>query len=111
MIAVRLSDLSTLRQDFVRECQRMGFGKILRLVVRDGEPMFTEQTDVLIDLKLDAEESQRAEQSLSDFTLGAEILRLFSKLDAIGDGVIEQIEIRAGLPRRMVFKAPKRLRG
>jgi hypothetical protein len=39
-------------QHFVRECQRIGFGRIARLIVRDAEPVFSDETDVFLDLKL-----------------------------------------------------------
>lgn len=58
----------------------------------------------------DNDDALRPEGYLDDFKLCAEVLRLFAKLDAIGDGVIDQIEIRAGIPRRMVFKAPTPVR-
>ena len=51
------------------ECQQMGFGKILGLVVREGEPVFAETTEMLLDLKLGADESPRLEMHGGDFIL------------------------------------------
>ena len=104
MSQLRLSEVSLLRQDFIRKCQRTGFGKIIGLTVRDGEPVFTQQTEVLMDLKLDGDEDPRPELNITDYVLCAEIVRLFSKLDAIRNGVIEHIEVRAGIPRRIVVR-------
>ena len=39
-----------------------------------------------------------------DFVLSAEAVRFFQKLKALSNGVVEQIEVRAGIPRRMVCK-------
>ena len=105
MAQTRFLEISEPRQAFIRQCQRISFGKIVNLGVRDGDPVFGQQTEVLFDVKLDSDDNPRPEQELKDFLLTAEILRLFSKLDAIRNGTIEQVEIRAGLPRRMVFKA------
>jgi hypothetical protein len=104
MAEQRFSELSALRQDFIRRCQRLGFGKIVGLAVRDREPVFDEHTEVFVDLKLDRREAPRSEQDLSDFVLSDEVDLLFSTLDAIRDGTVEQVEVRAGVPRRMVFK-------
>jgi hypothetical protein len=60
---------------------------------------------VLYGLKLDADDSPRPEQDLCDFVLCAEIRRLFSMLDALRNGTIERLEVRAGNPLRLVFKA------
>lgn len=105
MPELRFSDLSVPRQAFLRRCQRIGFGRIESLEVRDSEPVFGSQTQAFIDLKLDRDEHSRLEQDLGDFVVRVEIQRLFSKLDAIRNGVVEHLEVRAGIPRRIVFKA------
>jgi len=105
MTELRLSEVSPLRQAFVRRCQRLGFGKIVALAVRDREPVFDEHTEVFVDLKLDGGEAPRYEQDLSDFVLSTEVELLFSTLDAIRNGTIEHVEVRAGVPRRLSFKA------
>jgi len=104
MVQLRFSELSAPRRAFIRKCQQMGFGKILGLVVCDGDPVFGPRTEVLLDVKLDTAEMRRPEQDLSDFVLGAAIMRLFAKLDAIRNGDIQQGEIRDGLPVRMSVK-------
>jgi hypothetical protein len=104
MAQLRFSELSAPRQEFIRQCQRMGFGRIESLDVSDCEPVFGPQTRSLVDVKLDTDEVARPESDLSDFVLCAEILRLFSKLDALRIGTIECVEVRAGIPRRIVYK-------
>ena len=105
MAQTRFCEISEQRRAFIRQCQRIGFGKIVDLAVRDSDPVFVQQTQVLFDVKLDSDQNPRAEQDLKDFLLSAESLRFFSKLDAIRNGAIELVEVRAGIPRRMVFKA------
>jgi hypothetical protein len=104
MARLRFSELSAPRQALIRQCQRLGFGSIWGLEVRDGEPMFGPKTEVLFDLKLDSDETPRPELNLSDFVVCTEIRRLFSRLDTFANGTVE-IEVRAGVPRRLLFKA------
>jgi hypothetical protein len=104
MPQTRFSQLSTQRQALIRQCQQIGFGEIGRFLVRESEPVLTAETEVLFDVKLDRDDGQRLEQNLSDFEVSKEIVRLFSKLDAIGNAVVEHLEVRAGIPRRIVFK-------
>jgi hypothetical protein len=103
-VDLRFLEISEPRQAFIRQCQWMGFGKIVGLEVRDGEPVFAPQTQVFMDLKLDNDDAPRPEHNLTDYVLCAEIVRFFSRLEAIRNGVIEHIEVRAGIPRRVVFK-------
>jgi hypothetical protein len=105
MTELRLSEVSSARQAFIRRCQRLHFGTIRGLEVHDGEPVFGPNTEVVYDLKLDTDDSPRPEQGLTAFVLCDEIRRLFAMLDAFRNGTIEHIEVRAGIPRRIVFKA------
>ena len=102
MAELRFSELSAPRQAFIRRCQRLGFGTIRDLEVRDCEPVLGPRTEVLLDLKLDRDEDSRAEQDPRDFVVSSEIQRL-SRLDSIRNGTVEQVEVRAGVPRRIVF--------
>jgi hypothetical protein len=102
---LQFSETSIQRQAFVRRCQQIGFGEIRGLMVCAGEPVFAETTEVLADLRLDNDQLPRPELELPDFELAQEMVRLFAKIDEIGDGTIRQIEVRTGLPRRIVVNA------
>ena len=104
MAELRFSELSAPRQTFIRTCQRLGHGTIRGLEVNDCEPVFGPKTEVLHDLKLDGDEAPRPEQDLGDFVVCKEIRRLFSMLDAFRNGTIDHVEVRTGLPRRIIFK-------
>jgi len=105
MAELRLSEVSAARRAFIRRCQRLDHGNIRGLEVRDCEPVFGPKTEVLHDLKLDGNDAPRPEQDLGDFVVCKEIRRLFSMLDAFGNGTIEHVEVRTGVPRRIIFKA------
>lgn len=101
----RLSDLSTPRQDLVRLCQSTNYGHIQSLEVRDREPILSNpQCVVSVDIKLDSEDLPRQESAEPDFLLCAEIHRLMELLDKIHNGKISKLEIRAGIPRRVILE-------
>ena len=102
---LRFSELSPPRQALIRQCQRMDFGRILSLEVRNGEPVLGPATAVLLDVKLDSAETSRPEHNPVDFVVCGAIVRLLATLDAIGNGSVEHVEVRAGIPVRMIFKA------
>jgi hypothetical protein len=107
MAELRFSQMSTARQVLIRACQQVGFGAIRNLELRGQEPHFGPDAEIVFDYKLDGDEVPRPERSLNDFVICSEILRLFSMLDRMGNGTIEHVEVRAGIPRRMRFKAAK----
>jgi hypothetical protein len=104
-LLLRFSELSPPRRALVRLCQRMNFGQIQNVRVQGGNPVFDPHPFVLIDERLDVTEEPRQETTLADFVLAAELRRLMARLDEIGNGTIERIEVRAGLPRRVVFES------
>jgi hypothetical protein len=102
---IRFSQLSAPRQLLVRLCQLINFGEIRDIEVRGREPLFGAASVVLVDHRLDADEAPRQEGALPDFNLCQEICRLLSRLDQIENGRISRIEIRSGLPRRILFES------
>jgi hypothetical protein len=100
----RLTQLSVARQALVRLLQSVNFGQILGLAIRDGDPVFHPEPTVLLDVKLDADEGERREADLPDFVLRDEVRRLMARLDQLENGWIERIEVRSGIPRRVVIE-------
>jgi hypothetical protein len=100
---LRLSDLSTPRQRLVRLCQVTNYGYIQGLEVIASEPIFYPEPLVRVEVKLDVNDAPRAEGDLADFALADEICRLMIRLDEFANGTIERIEVRAGIPRRLVL--------
>ena len=103
--SVRFSQLSEARQLLIRLCQRINFGELRDIQVLDREPVF-EASQVLVDRRLDGDETARVEAQIPDFELCDEFRRLLDQLDVIDQGRISRIEIRAGLPRRLLFESP-----
>jgi hypothetical protein len=57
-----------------------------------------------MDLKLDSADQLRPEAALADFQLPDEVLRLIDQLDELIATKFESLEVRAGIPRRAVFR-------
>src|SRR5260370_9529065 len=99
----RFSELSLPRQTLIRLCQTINYGYIEDLAVRDREPIYVPSPGVLVDVKLDHDEAPRPEGALVDFEVAGEVRRLLLRLDEVKDGRIDKIEVRGGLPRRVVL--------
>ena len=102
---LRLSDLSPGRQALVRLCETINYGSIENLEVRNCEPTFDPAPVMLRDLKLDSDEGPRPELALADFIVSSEILRLMRHLDEMKIGTIRRVEVRGGIPRRILLES------
>ncbi len=98
--------LSKPRQVLIRLCQRVNYGSILNVQLIDGDVCFAALPDVVFDVKLDGDVTQRPELDLSDFALPVESCRLLAQIDSIKNGVIERIVVHDGVPRRVVLRGP-----
>jgi hypothetical protein len=104
-VADQFSDLSPARKALVRLFQSVNFGQIIGLAIRDGEPVFLDpEPTVLVDVKLDGDEGERPEADLADFTLRQEVRRFLAHLEQLKNGTVERVELRNGIPRRIVIK-------
>lgn len=103
---MRFSQLSAPRQALVRLLQSINFGRVEVLEIRRGDPVFCPAPMVFVEVKLDAESGPRPETDLEDFELRSEVVRLLEQFDEIGDGAIERIDIRHGIPRGVVIERP-----
>ena len=101
---LRFAELSVQRQLLVRLCQTTNYGYIQGLEVKDSEPILNPSPRVWVEIKLDKDETTRREIDLADFALPDEICRLMARLDQFQNGPIERIEVRAGIPCRLVFE-------
>jgi hypothetical protein len=102
---LRFSELSPARQKLVRMCQTVNYGQIKVLLVRDGEPIYEPPPVVVIDAKLYRDDGPRPELGLADFELCDDVRRLMARLDAAKNGMIQRIDVRAGLPCRAVVES------
>lgn len=93
-----LSSLPPARQRLIRRAQQLGFGRIERLRLRNGNPEFDSPTRVIRRRKHGGANQPRPQASCEDFALKREWSELFAELEAIGNGEILVIEFAHGLP-------------
>ena len=100
-MAVSKSSLSNPRQHFVQLMQKINFGRIENLVVKDCQPMLSPSPRIVREVKFGGENGPRPEASIEDFALKAKVVELFRCMDELQDGVIGVLEVKHGLPFRM----------
>jgi len=100
-IQMTKSALSGPRQVLLKIMQGINFGRIEQLNIRRGEPVLTPPPRLVREVKFAAENGPRAELAKTDFALKSQAVEFFRSLDDIGDGCIEVLEIKHGLPFRM----------
>ncbi len=99
-----LASLSPAGKRLVRLMQELNFGQVRDLVVRDGEPVFDPPPRVIREVKFGGENGLRPETAKGDFALKAQVRELRAQLEALGDGVVECIEVKHGLPFKMTVE-------
>lgn len=100
-----LSDLSPQQAKLVRLLQLLNFGTISDLRVCNGEPCCEPRPRILESVKFPAkDEDARPELGIEDFPLRQEILDLLDSLVRLGDGTVLSLEVRHGLPFRMLIE-------
>jgi hypothetical protein len=81
--------------------QSHSFGRIEGLEIRDGNPVLNPPPRVVREIKFCAENGARPEKLAADFLVKSQVIELLDCFNRIGDGVIDVIEIKNGLPFRM----------
>jgi hypothetical protein len=102
---MQMEDLSPARQRLLRLFQTLNFGRVEELEIRNGEPAFSPAPRVFVELKLDADDGPRPESHMNRFPLRSQVARFFDRIGSLNHGTVELIEIRHGMPFRMVFEA------
>lgn len=105
MSQIRFSQLSQQRQALIRLCQAINHGSIENLKVENSEPILDPSPGILKDVKLDSDEGSRPELGLADFLIGDEVHRLTRLFDNMKCGSVRRLEIRGGIPRRIVVES------
>lgn len=98
------ASLSPARRRLLELFQQVNFGRVESLVVRDGEPLFDPPPRVIREIKFGGENGPRPELRSDDFLLKAQVVDLFSHLKRMRNGTIDTIEVKYGLPFRMIVE-------
>ena len=84
----------------------INFGRIERLTVSGGEPVFDPPPKVVRKIKIGGDNGPRPERSERDFALRPKVREFFGHLTGLGTGTITRIEVQAGLPFSMEIEEP-----
>lgn len=98
------SSLPIAGQRLVETMQRLNFGRIEGLAVRGGLPAFSLPCRVIRDIKIGGDNGARPEVDQRDFVLKDSVVELFEHFAELGDGTVEVLEVRHGLPTKLVIQ-------
>ncbi len=96
------ASLSPARRRLLDLFQQVNFGRVERLSIQNGEPQLDPPPRVVREIKFGGENGPRAELDGSDFVLKSQVVELFQHLDELADGTIDAVEVKHGLPFRMI---------
>ena len=97
----RKSALSPPQAELVGLMQKLDFGIIEGLVIRDGLPVLKPRPSVVRDVKFGAGNGRRSEAGLTDFVLKANVQELMDTFASLGNATVRRLEVKHGLPFRM----------
>lgn len=96
---IRKSDLTPRQFQLVTEMQRIRFGCIERLLVRDGEPVFEPGlTQSLRKIRIKGRNRPHPASTAEDTQLKADVVELLEHLREIGHGLVRSLTVIDGLP-------------
>lgn len=98
------ASLSAGRRRLLETMQRLNFGRIEDLEIRGGDPVFNPAPRFVQDIKLGGENGPRPELGATDFVLKSQVAEFFDYLSRLGDGTVETIEVKHGLPFKLVIE-------
>ncbi|OWK39877.1 hypothetical protein [Fimbriiglobus ruber] len=102
------SSLTPAARRLVELMQRINFGTIEDLPVRRGQPVLDPLPRYVTEVKFGGENGARPELMAPDFPLKAQVVELIRRLADLGDGTVAALEIKHGIPFRMLLTSPPR---
>jgi hypothetical protein len=94
--------LSPARVRLIEMMQQANFGRIEGLTFNDCEPVLSPRPVLIREHKFGGENGPRTELGIADFLLKQQVVELFAFFDQLQNGVIDVLEIKHGLPFRMI---------
>jgi hypothetical protein len=101
---IKKASLSPGRRRLVELMQQLNFGRIEDLEIRAGEPLFNPAPRLVQDIKIGAENGPRPESVIPDFLLKNQVIELFEHFDRMGDATVACIDVKHGLPFKLVVE-------
>ena len=103
MSEVWASQLPPEVRELLRVLNRIGYGFVENLPIAKGRPVLSPPPRIIRELKLEPG-SNRSQETKQDFILKGPMLQLVRRLELIGDGSIPRIEVRGGVPFRLILE-------
>lgn len=103
-MALQKASVPSPHQRLIELMQRVNFGRLEGLIISDGLPVLDPLPQVIREIKFGGENGQRVEAGIGDFVLKSQVVELLRFLDQLRDGVIDVLEIKHGLPFRMIVR-------
>ena len=101
----RKSDLTVRQRRLVERMQRLRFGCIEHLLIRDGEPVFNPAlTRCLRKIRIKGSNRPHPASSRPDTVLKAEAVELFAHFREISHGLVRSLTVHDGLPADLVIE-------
>jgi hypothetical protein len=102
---VTKSSLSSRQKRLLETLQRTNYGRIEGLRVHEGDPTFDPPPRIVKDVKLGfVDTGARPELETGDFALKREHIEMFEQFRRLGNGIVECIEVKGGLPFRLMIE-------
>jgi hypothetical protein len=99
---MKQSSLSAPRQQLLRLMQELQFGTIEILIIVGAEPTFAPPPKIIREIKLGSDVAAWPIVNGGDFSLKREVTDLFAQFDAFSEETAVTIEVRHGLPVRLI---------
>jgi hypothetical protein len=96
------ASLSSARRQLLECFQQMNFGRLESLEIQSGEPVVDPLPRRQFEIKFSGENGPRPEVNSTDFALKQQVVELFAFFDELQNGIIDVLEIKHGLPFRMI---------
>jgi hypothetical protein len=73
-------------------------------VAKRHRPVFDPPPRIIREVKFGGQNGPRPEADKSDFTLKMQICELLAQFETLGNGVVQCLEVKHGLPFRMIVE-------
>lgn len=103
VLSASKADLPEPRRKLIELMQAINFGRIEGLAICEGWPVLDPRPTIVREHKFGGENGPRPELAAEDFLLKQQVVELFSCFDEMQNGVIDVLDIKHGLPFRMIL--------
>lgn len=96
--------VTNAERELIRLIRQTQFGCVSNIKLSAGQPIFDGNTSVSIEFKLSGLEPTKEVLSEQDYLNKPQVRTLFERFRTLGNGTIECIDVRDGLPFKMTIK-------